>query len=188
MPTQDAVAGIIQNKIDLAIVILPIENKQLRIMKLCEEKLVAIFARGTTGVPPDEITPGFVASQRLLVEHTRSSAYPLVMGWLSGQRSSACKEPTPIGTVEALKTAVVSGLGMAIVPEIAVTKHKSDFIVRALQPPLRRTLALIEHRCKPNEPAQEKCATLCSVCDLLRGMSALADHASVSMALLAPSA
>jgi DNA-binding transcriptional LysR family regulator len=155
MPTQDAVAGIIQNKIDLAIVVLPIENKELRTMKLCEEKLVAIFTRGTTGVPPDEITPGFVASQRLLVEHTRSSAYPLVMGWLSGQRSSACKEPTPIGTVEALKTAVASGLGMSIVPEIAVAKHKSDFIVRALQPPLRRTLALIEHRCKPNERAQE---------------------------------
>jgi hypothetical protein len=29
----------------------------------------------------------------------------------------------------------------------------SDFIVRTLQPPLARTLALIEHRNKPNEPA-----------------------------------
>jgi hypothetical protein len=29
----------------------------------------------------------------------------------------------------------------------------SDFVVRALQPPLKRTLALIEHRNKPNEPA-----------------------------------
>jgi hypothetical protein len=44
---------------------------------------------------------------------------------------------------------------MALVPEVAVSKHKSDFIVRPLRPPLGRTLALIEHRNKPNEPALE---------------------------------
>ena len=61
----------------------------------------------------------------------------------------------PLGTIEALKTAVASGLGMAIVPEVAVAMHMSDFIVRPLLPPLTRTLALIEHRNKPNEPALE---------------------------------
>jgi hypothetical protein len=44
---------------------------------------------------------------------------------------------------------------MAIVPEVAVAMHMSDFIVRPLRPPLMRTLALIEHRNKPNEPALE---------------------------------
>jgi DNA-binding transcriptional LysR family regulator len=44
---------------------------------------------------------------------------------------------------------------MAIVPEVAVAMHMSDFIVRPLRPPLARTLALIEHRNKPNEPALE---------------------------------
>ena len=44
---------------------------------------------------------------------------------------------------------------MAIVPEVAVAMHMSDFIVRPLWPPLTRTLALIEHRNKPNEPALE---------------------------------
>jgi DNA-binding transcriptional LysR family regulator len=61
----------------------------------------------------------------------------------------------PLGTIEALKTAVASGLGIAIVPEVAVAMHMSDFIVRPLLPPLTRTLALIEHRNKPNEPALE---------------------------------
>jgi DNA-binding transcriptional LysR family regulator len=61
----------------------------------------------------------------------------------------------PLGTIEALKSAVASKLGMAIVPEVAVAMHMSDFIVRPLQPPLSRTLALIEHRNKPNEPALE---------------------------------
>jgi DNA-binding transcriptional LysR family regulator len=61
----------------------------------------------------------------------------------------------PLGTVEALKSAVASNLGIAIVPEVAVTAHMSDFIVRPLKPALSRTLALIEHRNKPNEPALE---------------------------------
>ena len=59
----------------------------------------------------------------------------------------------PLGTIEALKSAVASNLGMAIVPEVAVAQRMSDFVVRTLQPPLARTLALIEHRNKPNEPA-----------------------------------
>ena len=61
----------------------------------------------------------------------------------------------PLGTVEALKSAVASNLGIAIVPEVAVATHRSDFIVRPLRPALSRTLALIEHRNKPNEPALE---------------------------------
>jgi DNA-binding transcriptional LysR family regulator len=61
----------------------------------------------------------------------------------------------PLGTVEALKGAVASNLGMAIVPEVALATHASDFIVRPLKPVLSRTLALIEHRNKPNEPALE---------------------------------
>ena len=61
----------------------------------------------------------------------------------------------PLGTVEALKSAVASNLGMAIVPEVAIAAHSSDFVVRPLRPALSRTLALIEHRNKPNEPALE---------------------------------
>jgi len=151
MPTQDSVAGIIQNRVDLAVVMLPIENRQLQVMPLCEERLVAIFPRDRKNVP-EEITPDYAATQPLLVEHARSSAYPLVMGWLTMQRP-LLRDPVPIGTVEALKTAVASGLGMAIVPEIALAKHRSDFIVRALQPPLLRMLALVEHHNKANEPA-----------------------------------
>jgi DNA-binding transcriptional LysR family regulator len=132
---------------------LPVENRQLKITPLCPEVLVAIFPVGTPSVP-DEVTPAYVARQNLLVEQATSAAHPLVLGWLSSGHSSP-PEPTALGTVEALKSAVASNLGMAIVPEVAVAMHRSDFIVRPLRPPLLRTLALIEHRNKPNEPALE---------------------------------
>jgi DNA-binding transcriptional LysR family regulator len=114
--------------------------------------MVAIFPVGTRNVP-DEITPNDVAPHNLLVEQQSSAAYALVLGWLSGR--APAREPMPLGTVEALKSAVASNLGMAIVPEVAVAPHMSDFIVRPLRPALSRTLALIEHRNKPNEPAIE---------------------------------
>jgi DNA-binding transcriptional LysR family regulator len=152
-PTQNTVENIIQNRIDLGLVNLPVEKRQLKVTPLCPEVLVAIFPVGTRDVP-DEITPGYVARQNLLVEHASSSANSLVLGWLSGHPAPP-RAPAALGTVEALKSAVASNLGMAIVPEVSIAMHLSDFIVRPLRPSLSRTLALIEHRNKPNEPALE---------------------------------
>jgi hypothetical protein len=44
---------------------------------------------------------------------------------------------------------------MSIVPDVAVGQGEVDLIVRPLRPPVPCTLALIEHRNKPNEPALE---------------------------------
>ena len=109
------------------------------------------------GTFPTEITPSDVGWYNLLVEQQTSAAYALVLGWLSGPGRGTPRtwEPMPLGTVEALKSAVASNLGMAIVPEVAIATHKSDFIVRPLKPALSRTLALIEHRNKPSDPALE---------------------------------
>ena len=152
MPTQDGIANVLQNKIDLALVSLPVEDKQLRVTPLRAEMMLAILPPDTRDVP-DEVTPEYVAKQALLTEHTRSSGYPLVLGWLG--RVEMGREPMPIGTVDTLKAAVADKLGMALVPEAAITKHKAGFIVRPLQPPLGRTLGLIEHRNKPNDAALE---------------------------------
>jgi len=114
--------------------------------------MVAIFPLGTPDVLK-ELTRDYATRQTVLIEHLRSSAHPLVMDWLGDEQLP--RKPIPIGTVEALKTAVASNLGMAIIPEVAIAKHRSDFIVRTLRPPLLRTLALIEHRNKMNDPALE---------------------------------
>ncbi|MBV9561333.1 MAG: LysR family transcriptional regulator [Bradyrhizobium sp.] len=149
-PTRSCIENIIQNRIDLALVNLPVEDRQLKITPLFEELMVAIFPIGTLGVP-DVVTPDYVAKQTLLVEAATSAAHPLVLGWLSGCAAA----PVALGTVEALKSAVASNLGMAIVPEISIGTHTSDFTIRPLRPQLSRTLALVEHPNKRNEPALE---------------------------------
>jgi DNA-binding transcriptional LysR family regulator len=152
-PTRISIENIVQNKLDLALVNLPVERKELKITPLCAEMLVAILPADTQDVP-GEITPDYAVRHHLLVEQTTSAGYSIVMEWLSGQ-APASRAPTPLGTVEALKSAVASNLGMAIVPEVSVATHMSDFVVRPLRPSLSRTLALIEHRNKPSEPALE---------------------------------
>jgi DNA-binding transcriptional LysR family regulator len=152
-PTSTSVESIIHNRIDLALVNLPVQKKLIKMIPLCGEEMWAIFPADTRNVP-DVITPADVARYNLLVEQRSSAAYALVMGWLHGHARGS-RQPMPLGTVEALKSAVASNLGIAIVPEVAIATHKSDFIVRPLRPSLSRTLALIEHRNKPNEPALE---------------------------------
>jgi DNA-binding transcriptional LysR family regulator len=119
------------------------------------EMMMAIFPAGTRDIP-EEITPEYVARQPLLLltEQKTSAAYPLVKGWLAAVAQWP-RQPMPLGTVEALKSAVASNFGMAIVPAVSVGKHAPDIVVRPLQPPLSRTLALIEHHNKPAEPALE---------------------------------
>jgi DNA-binding transcriptional LysR family regulator len=155
MPTRDSVEKIIENKIDLALVTLPIDKKQLRITPLLPEMLVAIFPAGTRNLP-EEVTPDYVARQPLLLlmEQRISADHQLVTGWLSGV-TPLPRQPMNLGTVEALKEAVSSKFGMAIVPDVAVSGHTPDIIVRPLRPPLPCTLALIEHHNKPNESALE---------------------------------
>jgi hypothetical protein len=46
-----------------------------------------------------------------------------------------------IGTIEAVKAGVISGLVMSIVPDVSVLDQKLDVIVRPLKPAVPCTLA-----------------------------------------------
>ena len=153
MPTRDSVARVLANTFDLALVTLPVEKSGLRVTPLGPETLVAIFPADARDLP-DVVTPEYAARQALVMEHTGGAVHALVQRWLAGQ-GPLSRPPIHLGTMEALKSAVASNLGMAIVPQIVVATHSPDVVVRPLRPALSRTLALIEHRNKPNEPALE---------------------------------
>ena len=153
LSTRDSVEYVMQNKIDLALVTLPVENRQLRITPLRRHNLVAIFPASARDLP-DEIRPDYVAGQSLLIEHARGAVHALVMRWLS-RAMPLPRAPMHLGSIEALKIAVAANLGMSIVPDVAVAAPSGDLIVRPLRPPVLRTLALIEHRTKPIGPALE---------------------------------
>jgi DNA-binding transcriptional LysR family regulator len=153
MTTRDSVENIVNNTIDLALVTLPVKAARLRITPLRPEMLVAIFPAGMNDVP-DIVTPAYAALQSLVFEHARGAVNALVLQWLSDYLPLP-SQPMLIATVEAMKSVVGLGLGIGIVPDVAVAGPMPDLVVRPLDPPLPCTLGLIEHSNKPNAPALE---------------------------------
>jgi DNA-binding transcriptional LysR family regulator len=153
MPTRDSVENLLKNTIDLALVTLPIKEPRLRVTPLRPEMLVAILPASTRNVP-DVITPEYASQQRLVLEHDRGAVHALIIQWLA-RHLPLPTNPMLVGTVEAMKKVVELGLGMSVVPDVAVAGSTPGLIVRPLRPPVPCTLALAEHTDKPNEPALE---------------------------------
>lgn len=151
LPTPESADGIRQSRIDLAIITLPVDKSQLEITPLLTERMVAVMPSTWEDIP-DVVTPAYAIRQPLLMEHTRAALPGLIMEWLKSEGATP-RIPMHLGTIEALKSATAASLGMAIIPEMTLDGRETDIVVRQLDPPLERTLALIEHLSKAPSPA-----------------------------------
>jgi DNA-binding transcriptional LysR family regulator len=149
--TRETVESVLNNRFDLGLVTLPVEEAQLRVTPLRPEMLVAILPADMPGIP-DRVTPGYAASQPLVLEHARSAVYTLTMRWLA-KHLPLSSTPMQVGTVESMKNIVELGLGISIVPDIAVVDAPPGIVVRAIDPPVACTMGLIEHRSKVADAA-----------------------------------
>ena len=148
-PTTAMVDGVLRNEVDIGLVTLPVEDSRLVITPLHVEQMVAIFPAVARDIP-DEVTPEYAAEQFLVLEFGAVSS--LVRSWMSA-RSLAPQSPMVVSAIEAIKIVVGAGTGMSIVPAMSVAQKSDDIVLRPLNPPLTRTLALIQHRNKPDELA-----------------------------------
>jgi DNA-binding transcriptional LysR family regulator len=89
-----------------------------------------------------------------VLEHERGAVHTLVMHWLSKHLPLA-RQPMHVGIIEAAKQAVASGLGMSIVPDVAVAAPNAEILVRPLKPAIPCTLGLVERHHRPSGPALE---------------------------------
>ena len=150
--TRDSVENVIQNAVDFALVTLPIKSALLKVTPLRPQMCVAILPASTPDIP-DEVTPGFLARQQLVLEHDRGAVHGLLMQWMAKQLPLT-RQPMHVGIVEAAKQAVASGLGVSVVPDVSVAEPFPGLVVRPLKPALFCTLGLIELRNKPSDPAR----------------------------------
>jgi DNA-binding transcriptional LysR family regulator len=148
-PTVDMVDQIVRNEMDLGVVTLPVEESRLLITPLHLEQMVAIFPAVARDIP-EEVTPEYTAAQFLVLEFGAVSG--LIRSWMA-ERSLAPQSPMIVSAIEAVKVVVSAGMGMSIVPEMTIAQRSDDIVVRPLNPPLKRTLALIQHRNKPDDLA-----------------------------------
>lgn len=151
--TVGVVERIQRNEIDAGVVSLPIEDPAIAVQPLFDEPLMAIFPAGTKNVPA-QATPQALAGERLILEYARANLKLLISNWLTVD-GLAPRPAMELDNLQAVKEMVAAGLGASIVPQSAVTDAASreSLIVRPLHPPLIRTLAYIQRRDKPDEPA-----------------------------------
>lgn len=144
--TPDIVRRLEDNEIDAAIVTLPVTGRSLDLRKVYRDELVAIAPTDAVDLPED-IDVDYLCAQSLLL-YQGGNTRKLVDGWLK----AGARRVQPImelGSVEALKTLVAAGLGVAIVPAMAVVGAASgELQTRSLMPKLERDLVLALRRDK----------------------------------------
>jgi len=145
--------ALLSNALDIGFTALPVEVKELDVIPVRTDPMVAILP-ATEDTIPDKVTPADVASRTLILEYQRVPHRQLSRAWL--QAGGVAVRPTmEFDSIEAIKSAVSAGLGMAIVPGPAMTHAPpvNSVVVRPLDPPLVRTLGLVQRKGRAETPA-----------------------------------
>jgi DNA-binding transcriptional LysR family regulator len=152
--TTDLAALALRNEIDLALITLPYEDKQLAIVPLRADPMVAIFSSADLPLP-DAVAPRDFEGRNLILDG-RSQTDRMSRAWLR----AGGVEPKPameVGGPEAMVNLAATGLGSSILPvEVVAGPYvvpRADIVLRPLEPPLIRAIALAWRRDKPNDPA-----------------------------------
>ncbi len=147
--TTGVIERMMENRIDIGLVTLPVEEKMLSVTRVLDDELVAILPPGERGASMP-ISAKELARYPLIMEFKRARTAKLVSDWLASQ-GQLIRPAMEIESIEAIAQCVGAGLGAAIVPVVAVSA--ADVVVRPLKPRLKRSLAVIQRTDKPDEPA-----------------------------------
>ncbi len=145
--------ALLSSQLDLGFTALPVESDELDAVPVRTDPMVAILP-GTEPHIPAKVAPADVAQRTLILEYQRVPHRQLSRAWL--QAGGVDVRPAmEFDGIEAIKSAVSAGLGMAIVPGPAVTDGPplNSIVVRPLDPPLVRTLGLVTRRGRAEPPA-----------------------------------
>ena len=141
--TLDIVRAIEENRLDMGLVTLPVSGRALDVMPVMDEEFVFIASQAQQAMFTD-LRPDALHTQPLIAFESGSGTRALIDGWF--EASGLTIAPAmQLGSIEAIKRMVRSGLGYSIVPKMAV-EQKADregLCVSSLSPVLQRQLAVV---------------------------------------------
>ena len=145
--------GLLSNIVDIGFTALPVEADGLDVVPVRTDPMVAILP-ATEPAIPDRLTPADVARRTLILEYQRVPHRNLSRAWLQAG-GVPIRPALEFDSIEAIKNAVSAGLGMAIVPGPAMSHAPplNSVLVRPLDPPLMRTLGIVQRRGRAETPA-----------------------------------
>ncbi|MGU3416164.1 LysR family transcriptional regulator [Enterobacteriaceae bacterium C34A] len=139
--TVDIVRAVEENRLDIGLVTLPVNSRQLVVSHCRNEEFVLICR---SGEPIPACTPESLRALPFVAFEVGSGTRALVEHWFAsgGVNLSPVMES---GSIEAIKRLVSAGLGVSIVPKMAVedAREREGLEVCSLSPGLYRQLGLV---------------------------------------------
>ena len=145
--TPDMLQRVLAGNLDLALVTLPGRlDRALEAQRILEEPLVA-YANAAMLPAEAAMGPAQLAALPLILYESGGVTRALVDAWF-GRAGLAPRPIMELGSVEAIKVLVESGLGATVLPCGALRAPGSGMAVRALRPAAMRSLAVVLRRDK----------------------------------------
>lgn len=147
--TDEMLKAVAENRLDLALVTLPAAGKNLSITPVFRESLLVIQSEKYPKLG-DNVTAKQLIDLPLILFENGSSTRQLIDSWFQQHGL----KPHPImelGSIEAIKQMVIAGLGVSIVPQLAMSQPCATHFLLAqpLAPRLERQLAVVLRQDKP---------------------------------------
>ncbi len=155
--TEQLIAAVVDNRVELALVGAPLSHPLLTIHAFLRDELMVI-------VPPDDewaerraVSLGELQS-RTLLQREEGSALQAAVNELLREHGIVPERTITLGNLEAIKRCVEAGLGVAVVPELAVRREVRGDLLRALplaDVQLRRVFNYVHHRERTPSPSAQ---------------------------------
>ncbi len=150
----DLAAAVAASQLDLAVLTLPVQGRQLVAIPFRHDPQVAIAAPDHRWPRRGALRPADLAEAPLILYERGGTIRRVIDAWFQrgGVRPRVAME---LGNVEATKRLVAAGLGVSVISAVAARAEvrAGALISRALAPPLARRLAIVRRRDKPPTPA-----------------------------------
>lgn len=129
--TNQLIDAVLDNRVELALVGSPVTDTRLAIHPFLRDELVAIVPPDSPLAALERIMIGELAHQTFLMREAGSALQASLQALLKA-RGIEPERTMTLGNIEAIKRSVEAGLGVSIVPEIAVRREAQTGALRAL--------------------------------------------------------
>jgi DNA-binding transcriptional LysR family regulator len=152
--TRDIVGAVLDNRLDVGIVTLPVGGGRLDVSPWRTDRLVAVAPVEARWRRCRALAPAALAAHPLILYERGGTIRAVIDRWFrtGGATPRVVME---LGNAEAIKKLVASGLGLSVSSEVTVRNEVAAgrLLAIPLAPPLLRELGVVRRRDKPSGPA-----------------------------------
>ena len=158
--TRDVLGMVIDQQVDVGLVTSPVRHRKVETLPLyCDRMVVIALPDHPLAQQPDPVDATALGAHQLIL-FERGSGFRTFLEEVFESKGILLRPDMELDSIEAIKAMVVAGLGISVVPEVAVANELAAGTLVALSlrdwPVMERTTSLIiRHTTEPRSAAVE---------------------------------